>query len=631
MKKLIIFLLISCFQTAVIAEPVDLNSYPAYAYSDFKEEWIDNPFLEIEKFLKIPPDKNGKMIGRAIFKDKDKNGLLVMTIIIIFHLDRPPEDIFSSPGLFLSGIGENWEIFLNGNLVSKEIYVTDRAITKFRALRNHLIPIKQSHLQAGDNVLMFHLLGESRSEMTGLFVNGPYLIDDYEKLFKGRIQYIPIFLIALFLWMGTYHIYLYFRIFRFHSNLIYGIFLYLYSFLLFLTSNHADGIIANTKNIQILINITLFASASIFAWIFDLLLLGYFSIMGRAYMAISAIFVIITLSSSIDKTIIMHVYSAFEVLFSFWIFYHSGKNFLNEYNGISQENPDKKTLRLFFRALIDSLGGMLFISTFILVLAIVTEILIEQVYNKNTNLIFLASTFFLITMTLRITKRFEEAVNSEETMQIRILEQEKRMAIERDLALAHEREKVFVDFHDHFGHLLNNLKKKIREIALLKAYSRKKVSELESISDLLIKNFRSRLLSLEDMDVLRKDFINGLRLLIFRRYEAANRDTYFFCNEKDAETINQKILLNSKETIYKVAREIINNDLKYGYGKSEWSFKNMDSEILISFSARSTYKTDKIASGFGMRNITAQIGNLGGSFHSYQDKSIYRIAIRIPF
>jgi DNA-binding CsgD family transcriptional regulator len=117
------------------------------------------------------------------------------------------------PCLYLATIGVNWEIYLNGTLIKREMYLAQRKITEERYERNVIIPINSKLPQKGGNVLVFRIVGDPTDYTTGFTYKSPYYIADYYYITHKHNETAQIILISIFAILGIYH-FLFFAIFR---------------------------------------------------------------------------------------------------------------------------------------------------------------------------------------------------------------------------------------------------------------------------------------------------------------------------------------------------------------------------------------------------------------------------------
>ena len=75
-----------------------------------------------------------------------------VTLFSDFEIKSDELNRLVDPVLFLPHIGENWEIFLNGNLLQKEIYLNNNKIETYRAVEGIELPINREFIKSGNNL-----------------------------------------------------------------------------------------------------------------------------------------------------------------------------------------------------------------------------------------------------------------------------------------------------------------------------------------------------------------------------------------------------------------------------------------------------------------------------------------------
>jgi DNA-binding CsgD family transcriptional regulator len=117
------------------------------------------------------------------------------------------------PCLYLATIGINWEIYLNGNLLKKEMHLVNGRITEQHYERNVIVPINNNLLQKGKNILVFRIVGDPTDYTTGFTYKSPYYLADYDFITRKHNETAQIILISILAILGIYH-FLFFAIFR---------------------------------------------------------------------------------------------------------------------------------------------------------------------------------------------------------------------------------------------------------------------------------------------------------------------------------------------------------------------------------------------------------------------------------
>jgi signal transduction histidine kinase len=221
---------------------VDLMASPAYMKSGFEPAYasLDDP--EITDWEEELPVNHGRaLITSGLmgsggepnynFLYPGRRRIEEYTLLIPFEIEKgkiaPLYDNNNpvSPGLYLAGIGENWEIYLNGNVIARQLHVNARGdITSFRSKRGVSIPFDRRFLKEGKNFLVMRILGAPDSEHAGLFYTSPYYIGDFTRMANRGESLQTIALCAVYIFLGGYHTLLYFLRRTERSNLLYGLF-----------------------------------------------------------------------------------------------------------------------------------------------------------------------------------------------------------------------------------------------------------------------------------------------------------------------------------------------------------------------------------------------------------------------
>jgi signal transduction histidine kinase/CheY-like chemotaxis protein len=159
------------------------------------------------------------------------NVLLEMDGKAMAYLDG---NISVVPGIFIAGIGENWEIFFNGKLVRSELYPDETGrIKKSRTWYNVYFPLDASLVLPGTNILSMRILGDPTYLGTGVFFQtAPVYMDDYRVIEGRQFNFINMVLCAVFAFTGAYYLMLYLSIKK--KTEIFNLFFGIFSILLFI-------------------------------------------------------------------------------------------------------------------------------------------------------------------------------------------------------------------------------------------------------------------------------------------------------------------------------------------------------------------------------------------------------------
>ena len=183
-------------------------------------------------------------------------------------------------------------------------------------------------------------------------------------------------------------------------------------------------------------------------------------------------------------------------------------------------------------------------------------------------------------------KVLERSIALEEVYQKNYYEIQRASSLEKELAVQKERQKIFVDIHDHMGSNILDLKKSLSELSQTTSNKSDNLDKAKQAIYKLEDNLRMKMYSIEDLEILRKDPLNGIRLLVIRRYATYDREINFFCEEALYDITENRFSNKLIEVLFSISQENGTNDLKYGYGLSEWKFfrylsSNLHSTALI--------------------------------------------------
>ncbi len=131
------------------------------------------------------------------------------------------------PALFMSGIGENWELFLNGEKIAD--FLDDEDIRGDKYRKNVIIPLPMELIRES-NYLVFHIAGYKNvvpfinNKVFGFPFSDNYYIGNESELREANTQSLFYVLIGIYLFIGFYSIFFYLRYRPSRYNLFFGLF-----------------------------------------------------------------------------------------------------------------------------------------------------------------------------------------------------------------------------------------------------------------------------------------------------------------------------------------------------------------------------------------------------------------------
>jgi PAS domain-containing protein len=129
------------------------------------------------------------------------------------------------PGVFLAGLCDNWEIYLNGVLIVSQMHLApDGSIASHRNLRAQRFPLPPTLFREGENVIAIRFVADPGYLPAGIDQASPFYIDDYARIEAAESDVWAMVLIGLYFFIGLYHIFMYLVRTQDRHNLFYGLF-----------------------------------------------------------------------------------------------------------------------------------------------------------------------------------------------------------------------------------------------------------------------------------------------------------------------------------------------------------------------------------------------------------------------
>jgi signal transduction histidine kinase/ActR/RegA family two-component response regulator len=217
---------------------INLRDYALYIKKGFYPEGLDrNPSLSSWDAV-LPAGEETPARIPAVFSRENSRPFLSpfggrveeFTFLIPFPVDGPRLDLIRgsppvSPSLFLSGIGDNWEIYLNGKPVASQVFLDAQGrVTDHRTWRNVALLLSQELFREGENYLALRIIGSSSYASTGLFYISPYYIDDYRIAAAQALDQGALICSTVYVFVGLYYLLLFYMRRKVRYNLYYSLF-----------------------------------------------------------------------------------------------------------------------------------------------------------------------------------------------------------------------------------------------------------------------------------------------------------------------------------------------------------------------------------------------------------------------
>ncbi|MBM9546927.1 histidine kinase [Leptospira sp. 201903074] len=216
------------------------------------------------------------------------------------------------------------------------------------------------------------------------------------------------------------------------------------------------------------------------------------------------------------------------------------------------------------------------------------------------------------------------------------------IAAYRGMLLEEKRRTFLQDIHDSLGSQLTDL-------VLLSQKMEKTPSEitevqlkkLKKLSESALQSLRTQVQEEDQRDLFQESLLDGLKLLIKKRYKLVGRNIELEWNSIEEDSIIKIPDPEVAHHIIQIFKEITTNDLRHGTGTSSWLVERTNEHLLFQFiseiqkvlegqegSKLTTFKEDFVESGIGERGLQHRIKSLNGEITILD--SPYQIKMKLP-
>ncbi|MDX1959153.1 MAG: hypothetical protein SFU98_11310 [Leptospiraceae bacterium] len=207
----------------------------------------------------------------------------------------------------------------------------------------------------------------------------------------------------------------------------------------------------------------------------------------------------------------------------------------------------------------------------------------------------------------------------------------RRIKIENELAAQKEREAIFYNLHDHLGSAIVDLSMIVKSLSPMHYPEKEKLESIDYYLHEIEDNLRMQMNTIQDKKNLEKDFLFGIKNILFRRYAIYKRDVIVVM-ENISES-NDSIFKDPIHnwSLYSLCMEICNNDLKYGSGSANWSWKRTGEEFLeLEIQSNTNYHKNSHVTGKGNETIKQRLASLNGKMEVSHNHASFHSLITIP-
>jgi two-component system sensor histidine kinase ChiS len=196
--------------------------------------------------------------------------------------------------------------------------------------------------------------------------------------------------------------------------------------------------------------------------------------------------------------------------------------------------------------------------------------------------------------------------------------------------LEKQRQEIYSDLHDHLGSQMTDLKIMFENIIQKKAIDPAFAPELRETMDRAVETLRERLSHMEDIANFEADFLGNLHTIFLRRYSRVERQLFFEYDEHVNRALVEHPRAVIRETLYTVTKEIVTNDLKYGFGVARWNVDSQNGSLYIIFETSTRYELNRNQTGRGTQNIQRRLAEISARAEFRIAESHFIMKIVIP-
>jgi len=383
---------------------IDLQKFPLYIKNDFNPSDAVSPDLQ-DGSWRIRDQWYGAVVRRLGLPGIPKRVFLSpygrpeqeWTFALPFTMDMSLTRDTDAPiitCLYLATIGINWEIYLNGTLIKREMHLTGGRIIEEHYERDVIVPINSSLLQKGGNVLVFRIVGDPTDYTTGFTYQSPYYIADYDYITSKHNETAQIVLISILVILCVYH-FLFFAISRENRySLLCGFYFLCIGLYYLLRTRWIHQIIPNTAVVMRLEYFTIYFAIPAFMAYTDKLCNGRYFIATKIYgifcviLAVTNLFFSRTYGSEAAA-----VWEAASIIAIVWI---------SIYNFILPINRELKKGKKFVDILVNTYPGNLLVASLIIGITSILDLIDSAILHYSLNLTSYSMVVFALSVTFML-------------------------------------------------------------------------------------------------------------------------------------------------------------------------------------------------------------------------------------
>lgn len=414
--------IILTFDLYSLAEEIRINNNNIYIKKGFSHDWLNSIPENDTTWFVIPPTRKDKSLRiselpipglpkRTFFSYKHYKP---MTFTFITSFTLTPDTALNKKflGLYIDQIAENWEVYLNGTLIKREIYLKpDGEIKEFRDQRRVLIYLNPLALKPGTNIIAFRIVGDVSMVDTGFYTNKPLVIDDYEKLSREKTRLVQLILLFVYLMVGLYLLLLYAYRRTELYNLIFAIFSILLFIYLFCRTSTVYSIIPDTKWTLLFEFLSLYTLIPLIMCFMDLILFGRISRFVYGYSVFCIFLIVLSLVSPYPVRIdILRIWQLTSIIpaiyFLFFQIMHAFLITVRHYRSSAVSGEKPALMTSIRHSIARTVPGNLMVGAMVAVGCTVFDVLDAMLFTTGIVITNYGFMFFVIGITIVLSNRY---------------------------------------------------------------------------------------------------------------------------------------------------------------------------------------------------------------------------------
>ncbi|TGL41504.1 sensor histidine kinase [Leptospira perdikensis] len=218
------------------------------------------------------------------------------------------------------------------------------------------------------------------------------------------------------------------------------------------------------------------------------------------------------------------------------------------------------------------------------------------------------------------------------------------IAAYRGMLLEEKRRTFFQDIHDSLGSQLTDLVLLTQKLERTpKEITETHLQKLKQLSESALQSLRTQVQEEDQRELFQESLLDGLKLLVKKRYKLAGRNI-----ELKWDTLDEEIIIKIRDPevahhILQIFKEVTTNDLRHGNGISTWHLERIQEHLEFRFFTEPHQFSDKEISshpisqrkqdpssgtGIGERGLYQRIKSLNGELTITE--SPYQINMKLP-